>query len=62
MEGGFDNEIKSGTRASRHTSAQDPEPAVYKNGDGDMKIRMLGHRGSTVKYRNVTIRSVGSTG
>ena len=60
--GGFNNEIKSGTRTSRHTSTQDPEPAVYNNGDGDMKIRLLGHWGSTVKYRNVTIQSVGSTG
>lgn len=58
--GGFDGEIKSGTRASRHTNAQDPEPDVYKNGNGDMKIRLLGHWGSLVQYRNVTIRSEGS--
>lgn len=57
--GGFKGEIKSGTRASRHNKDQDPEPAVY-NGNGDMKIRLLGHWGSTVNYRNIKIRSVGS--
>ena len=60
--GGFDGEIKSGTRASRHTQTSNPEPAVYNDGNGDMKIRLLGHWGSTVKYRNIKIRSVGSVG
>jgi hypothetical protein len=58
--GGFQGEIKSGTRTSRHTNTQDPEPQVTKGQNGDKKIRLLGHWGSTVKYRNVTIRSVGS--
>ncbi len=61
--GGFQGELKSGTRSSRHTGgdrAQDPEPDVYLHGHGDLKIRLLGHWGSKVKYRNITIRSVGS--
>lgn len=63
--GGFTGEIKSGTRASRHNGAQDPEPDVYganleHKKHGDMKIRLLGHWGSLVEYRNIKIRSVGS--
>jgi hypothetical protein len=58
--GGFQGEIKSGTRTSRHTNTQDPEPAVVSGQNGDLKIRLLGHWGSTVKFRNVAIRSMGS--
>lgn len=62
--GGFTGEIKSGTRSSRHwidgNGEHDPEPAVYNHGDGDMRIRLLGHWGSKVQFRNIVIRSVGS--
>ena len=56
----FQGDIKSGTRSSRHTNTQDPEPEVYEEGDGDKKIRLLGHWGSKVYYKDIEIRSVGS--
>jgi hypothetical protein len=57
----FEGQLKSGTRASRKTSTQDPETRVYKFGEGDLKIRILGHWGSLVKFKDIKIRSVGST-
>jgi len=60
----FKGEVKSGTRSSRrylrNGSAVDPEKDVYVEEKGDMKIRLLGHWGSKVYYRNIKIRSVGS--
>ena len=55
----FEGEIKSGSRASRRNEDQNPEPAVY-SGLGDKRIRLLGHWGSKVFFRNVIIKSVGS--
>ena len=58
--GGFDGAIKSGTRTSRRRQGVNPESDIYVGDQGDKRIRLLGHWGSTVKFRNVTIRSVGS--
>jgi hypothetical protein len=59
----FDGEIKSGSRSSRHTDSQDPEPAVYGEPPvegSDKKIRLLGHWGSKVFFQKVVIKSIDS--
>lgn len=65
----FDGELKTGTRSARRivntevpARSQDPERDVYVDEapESDKRIRILGHWGSTVQFRNVKIRSLGS--
>lgn len=53
----FQGELKTGTRTSRRTAENNPERDVYVENDGDKCLRILGHWGSTVYFRNVSIRS-----
>jgi hypothetical protein len=57
----FKGEIKTGTRSARRTATQDPEKDLYIVGNNDKKIRILGHWGSRVMFKDVAIKSVGST-
>jgi len=65
----FKGEIKSGSRGANRKAGRDPELDVYVNGEvlvgkeklpTDFKIRLLGHWGSTVHFRKVKIKAVGS--
>ena len=53
----FTGEVKSGSRPARKNNTQNPEPDVYATEPGtDMKLRLLGHWGSKVYYRNPQIK------
>lgn len=56
----FNGVLKTGTRSARRTSNQDPERDLYVNGNNDKKLRILGHWGSKVQFKNIVIRSVRS--
>jgi hypothetical protein len=56
----FDDEVKTGTRSARRTDSQNPEHDLYVKGNTDKKIRILGHWGSKVMFKDVKIWSVGS--